>query len=742
MHIPKLLIDLALILSVAGFTTLLFTWLKQPVVLGYIVAGFLISPHFYIFPTVTEVNSINTWGEIGIAFLLFGLGLEFSFKKITKVGNTGLITSFFELIIMFMSGYFLGKFLNWSKMDCIFLGAMLSISSTTIIIKAYTDLGLMKHKVANVVFGILIFEDLIAILLLVLLSTLGITKTLSGNELFMTILKLVSFLVFVFTLGIFLIPTLFKTTKKWMNDETLLVVSIGLCFATIVFSSQQGFSSALGAFLMGTIIAETPESEKIHKLIKPLKHLFGAVFFVSVGMLVDFKIIINYTIPIICITLLILFIKTTAASIGTFIAGEPLKRSIKSGYSLGQIGEFSFIIASLGIGLKIIHHEIYPIIVTVSVITTFFTPYFIKYSENLYPFIPYKIRLYFEKKEIIEDSFSSRERYYKIWKKLLKNFIIQNIIFSVFLSIIFLLCINFISPFIHTYFFGFWYKLVMTGLSLSIMSPFIYGLIKKPSKHFDLIKTWNDIKLKHTFYIFLFLLRYFIALFFVMIVISHYFGNPSMISILVALGILGLIKISHISTKSYKKIEAQFLENLNHKALNIPEDLREELHFENFIVNPNSLSVGKTLGNLAYREKFGINIVCITRGKECISLPTKETAVFPFDKLLVVGNDTGLEALKKVEEEDTVSVLEQDNQFRLHDFVVSQHSPITNKTLSQCKIRELYKILILCIEKKTGKIINPNSQTKLKAQDRVWFVCTQKSFKDLIGYLLEENDND
>ncbi|MDQ3292058.1 MAG: cation:proton antiporter, partial [Bacteroidota bacterium] len=383
-HVPQLIIDLAFILGVAGLTTLIFKWLKQPLVLGYIIAGLLVGPNFPFLPSIAEVESVQIWAEIGVIFLLFSLGLEFSFKKLAKVGGTASITATTEVIGMLLLGYITGQVLNWSFMDSVFLGGILSISSTTIIIRAFDELGVKSQKFARIVFGILVVEDLVAILLLVLLSTVAVTQQFGSTELLMSAVKFAFFLSIWFLGGIYLIPTFLRKASKLMNEETLLVISVALCLLMVILATNAGFSPALGAFIMGSILAETIYAEKIEHLTKSVKDLFGAVFFISVGMLIDPKMLMEYAGPVILITAITIFGKAFTSGLGALISGQPLKQSIQTGLSLAQIGEFSFIIATLGLTLKVTSEFLYPIAVAVSAITTFTTPFLIRFSEPFY----------------------------------------------------------------------------------------------------------------------------------------------------------------------------------------------------------------------------------------------------------------------------------------------------------------------------------------------------------------------
>lgn len=383
-HLPALVSDLALILVMAAITTVIFKKLKQPVVLGYILAGLLVEPQISFLPNVQDNSSISIWAEIGIIFLLFNLGLEFSIKKLVKIAPTAAPTGLFETLMMMAIGYVVGGLLGWSQMDRIFLGGMIAISSTTIIIRAFEELNLKTQKYTGMVMGVLIIEDIIAVLLLVILSTVAVSQNFQGEELVLSVVQLAIFLILSFVVGIYLIPTILNKLDDLIDDETLLVIALGLCLGMVVLANFSGFSSALGAFLMGTILSETNYVERIGHQLKSLKDLFGAVFFVSVGMMINPIILWENIVPVIVLTIVVLFGKTIAVSIGMMITGQPLRPSLQSGMSMSQIGEFSFIIATLGLSLGVISNVLYPIAVGVSVITTFTTPYFIKYSENVY----------------------------------------------------------------------------------------------------------------------------------------------------------------------------------------------------------------------------------------------------------------------------------------------------------------------------------------------------------------------
>lgn len=379
--------DLCVIMLTAGITSLLFKIFKQPVVLGYIVAGMLVGPHVLGESWVSNEENVETWGEIGVLFLLFSLGLEFSFKKLIKIGSTALIGAGVIVIGMMLLGFLTGTLLGWSFMNALFLGGMLCMSSTTIVFKAIEESGLRSHRFAGVCFGILIVEDLFAVVLMVLLTSIAVKNSFEGTELLMEVGKLILNIVIWFVLGIVILPTFLKKFKKHLNNETLTIFSIGLCLGMVLLAVMSGFSSALGAFVIGSILAETIEAEKIEHLVQPIKNIFGAIFFVSVGMMINPSLLLEYWLPITIITLVVIVGQITFGSFGTLLSGQSLRVSLQTGFSLVQIGEFAFIIATLGQTLNVTEPCLYPIVVAVSVITTFLTPYIMKLAYPTLAFL-------------------------------------------------------------------------------------------------------------------------------------------------------------------------------------------------------------------------------------------------------------------------------------------------------------------------------------------------------------------
>lgn len=479
MHaIHPLIIDLTMVTIYAGLTTLLCKKLKQPIILGYLLAGILAGPYFNLLPTITDKEDLVLWADIGVIFLLFGLGLEFSFKKMVNVGKSAMITATANILFMLFLGYNTGLLLGWSAMDSFFLGSMISMSSTTIIIKAFNDLNIKKQKFVDLVFGVLIIEDLVGILMLVLLPTIALGKNINGIELALSAIKLVFFLILCFITGIYLVPTFLQKIQKFLNDEMLLLITISMCFGMVLLATYSGFSTALGAFIMGSILSETPLIERIEKNLSPLKDFFGAVFFISVGMMVNPIMFVTYAKPIFVITMIVIVGKILFSCFGFVASGQPLKTAIYGGFSLAQVGEFAFIIASLGMSLGVLSDKVYPIIVAVSVITTFLTPLMIKSADSAYKkikkMLPETWLNYIDKYSTSTPLTHSEER---LWGALFKNYLIRLSLFSFILYSIILFS-TFIRPFIRELIpYRIPANIVMTLLTFILMAPFLKALI-------------------------------------------------------------------------------------------------------------------------------------------------------------------------------------------------------------------------------------------------------------------------
>lgn len=738
-HLPVLITDLGLILAAAGITTLLFKKIKQPLVLGYILAGLLVGPHIKFIPTVTDNESIHIWAEIGVIFLLFSLGLEFSFKKLVKVGGSASITAIVEVVFMLLIGFVAGLAMGWSTMDSIFLGGILSVSSTTIIIRAFEELGVKHKKFAGLVFGVLIVEDLVAILLLVLLSTLAVSQQFEGVNMLISILKLSFFLVLWFIGGIFLVPTFLKATKKLMNDETMLIVSIALCLIMVLLAVKVGFSPALGAFIMGSILAETTQAERIEHLTKSVKDLFAAIFFVSVGMMINPSILIDYAVPIVVITFATIFGKFLSSGLGALVSGQPLKTSVQTGLSLAQIGEFSFIIATLGVTLKVTSDFLYPIAVAVSAITTFTTPYLIKASEPFYYFLERNLpRRWVEGINRYSTSTAGITTL-SDWKVLLKSYTFNTIIHSVILIAIVFLGSKYLQPFITSNIIngnkGIIISLVLT---LIIMTPFLWALAIRKIEKKAYSHLWLNKKYTRGPLVALEMLRISLALFIVGFLIYQFYSTWIAVVIAIGLIVVGMIIFSRKLQAFYNKLESRFLLNLNaREAQNAqPEILPWDTHLAELTVAPESPLVGKTLIELSVREKYGVNIALIERGKIMIPTPGRDERLYPNDKVMLIGTDNQLASVKELfeglpdEHHEETSFPKKD--MTLQKIVINSSSPVYGQSIRSSGIREKTQGLVVGIERKGERILNPDSLLVFENEDIVWIVGNSKKVPDLL----------
>ena len=750
-HLPKLIEDLALILIAGAITTLLFRKIKQPLVLGYIIAGFLVGPFLSITPTVADNTNIKTLAEIGVIFLLFSLGLEFSFKKLLRVGGAASITAFVEIIFITITGYFLGIWMGWSVMDSLFLGGMLASSSTTIIIRAFDELGIKTKQYARVVFGVLVVEDIVVILLMVLLSTMSVSKEFEGMELLFTISKLLFFLALWFIAGIFLLPTFLKKAKNLLDEEALLILSIGLCLMMVVIATQVGFSAELGAFIMGSIMAETTSAEKVEHLIKPVKDLFGAVFFVSVGMMIDPAAIVEYRWPVLWITLLTLFGKLFSTTLGALLSGQPLKQSVQVGMSMAQIGEFAFIVATLGLSLGVISPFLFPVAVGASAITTFTTPYMIKFSEPFYNFI---VKIIPKKVVIALNNYSASAQNIQAeseWKIVMRSYGTILITNGIVLLALVLLSLKFLVPFLDQQIENDILKnIIGLVISLGIGAPFLWALMaKRPDsiayKELWLVKRYNRGPL-----LVLEIFRNIIGIVLIGFWVYILFSTRVAILVAVPLIIVVLVLFSTRIQRFYQRIEGRFLSNLNDRESSGPEDLQSQTnghkkfrpqndlspwdaHMIDLEVNPHARYIGKTLAELAWRENFGINIAYIKRGDNLIYAPGRNNRLLPFDNVGIIATDEQMQLFKG--QFDSVEIIDAEENgledIILQKIVVDEHNKLKGLSIRDSHIRERTKGLVVGIERNKERILNPDSTTIFEWADIVWIVGERNKIQKL-----------
>lgn len=733
-----LISDLGLILVVAAVTTVLFKRLSQPVVLGYILAGFLVGPHFGYFPTVVDETNIDFWAELGIIFLLFSLGLTFSFKKLANTGGSAVTTALVIVIGMMATGFCAGRIMGFSSVSSLFLGGMLSMSSTTIIMKAFDDLNMRHRKFTSQVLAVLIVEDLFAVVLLVVLSSIAVNNSVSGSELLWSICKLLFFLIFWFLVGVYAIPSFLSRQRKYLTDELLLVFSIGLCFMMVIFSEYSGFSSALGAFVMGSILAGTSAAERISKVVSPVKDLFGAIFFVSVGMMVDPHIIADYTSPILILSLVVIVGMIVFGTFGMLLTGQSLRIAIESGFSLTQIGEFSFIIATLGTSLGVLDAELYPIIVSVSVITTFFTPYFIKFSDPFSKWIEQHIptRL-LELLNRYNSSISRNEsEVAMLWKKVLGRSLWRIMLYSVLLTAIILISKQVLFPLLTDSMGNTWGKTIATTVTLIIMSPFLLALCYPGTKRWEREKLQSSVRSNAPF-IAMRSVRIMIAFGFLLFFLITSYSHTLALTVSIALFLFIAIYFSKSVRKHMRHIESVFIDNLNERELRRSgknNNLVSDMHLAYINIGSNCPFVGERIADTGFGKKFGINIVSIQRGETNIPIPTGKMRIFPDDTLGIIGTDEQIQQLITVVEQSAESKMPQGQEIDM-DFTsitVSEHSPMAGKSIADLRLRENYTAMIVAIEKKDNTFEKPTAGSVIEIGDNVWLVGDKKKLKMLI----------
>lgn len=725
-NIEGLIGDLAFILILGAITTLLFKWMKQPVVLGYIVAGFLASPHFTYLPSVTTEANIDFWAQIGIIVLLFSLGLEFSFKKLVNAGAPAVVTALFIVCGMMAAGFAAGHILGFSRINSLFLGGMLSMSSTTIIIKAFTDLGLRQRKFASLVFAVLIVEDLFAVLMMVILSSIAINNSVEGSELLYSISKLAFFLIIWFVTGVFILPSLLNSQRRFLNQETLLVVSMGLCLGMAVFSVACGFSLALGAFVMGSILAGTSFAERIEKLTTPVKDLFGSVFFISVGMMVNPSIIAQYWLPILILSAVVIVGMIFFGTFGMLITGQTLRVAMESGFSLTQIGEFAFIIASLGMSLGVLDPQIYPIVVAVSVLTTFTTPYFIRMADPAYRYVESHLpkRLHFLIDRYSETATAEQSATAELWKTLIKRYLWRVILYSIVLIALTIISLHYLMPFFVGVF-PVWGRLITTVVSLTVMSPFLLAMTYPASKQTERnrLRACNarfDVPL-----IAMTVVRLLIAMAIVVYLLSSIYSMAVGWTLGVALFIVMMLSFSKRIKERLEKIETRFMDNLNERELRktgAKNNLVANMHLAYMTVGYDCPFVGERLRNSGLRKRFGVSVSSIQRGSNIIMVPDADARLFPGDILGVIGTDDEIQKLIPVIEasDEGISATSPED-IRLTSVRLTDSSPLIGRTVASSRLREDYEALLVATQRDEN-YTQPSPEMSFAEGDVLWIV--------------------
>lgn len=758
-ELPYLIKDLALILIVASVVTILFKKLRQPLVLGYVVAGFLVSPHMPYTMSVVDRADIQTWADIGVMFLLFSLGLDFSFKKIIKMGSSPVIATCCVVFSMIALGILAGQAFGWSQMNCIFLGGMLAMSSTTIIYKAFDDLGLRQQRFVGSVMSVLILEDMLAIVMMVMLTAIAGGGA-GGGQMIGSVLKIVFFLILWFVVGIFALPWLLRSMRRFINNETLLIVSLGLCCAMAVISTQAGFSSAFGAFVMGSILAETVEAEKITHLVEPVKNLFGAVFFVSVGMLVEPQILVDYALPIAVLVVTIIVGQSLFGSFSFLISGQTLRSAMQCGFSMAQIGEFSFIIASLGLSLGVIGDFLYPVVVAVSVITTFLTPYMIRASEPAYTFLeshlPAKwiavlngLTIGGDTARTGDEAHSRRTQ----WHRLLTAMARTTVVYVILSVAAIALMLSFVLPLLRDAL-PFSFELFGVGISVpdilclvltvAVISPFLRSMVMKKNRSEEFNSLWNDNPRNRLPLIVTIIVRFVIAINFVFYVCYRLTHFASAVIICLATVAVVLMVFSRKLKRRSIAIEQMFLNNLRSREIKAEVSgerrplyerhlLDRDIHIADFRLPDDSLWAGQTLRQLRLRNRFGVHVSSILRQGQRINIPGGDSMLFPGDTLQVIGTDRQLAALNS---QMTAELRQADpdiekREMKLHQLTITEASPLAGKTLHESGLRARHGCMAIGLEEQQENLTPVDPSYRFQPGDILWIVGEQQAIDSL-----------
>ena len=749
-EIPALINDLAYILVSAGIVTIVFKRLKQPLVLGYIVAGFLVSPHMPYTASVVDTENVHLWADIGVMFLLFSLGLDFSFKKILKMGASPIISTVSIIFCMSMLGIVVGHGFGWSRMDCIFLGGMLAMSSTTIIYKAFDDLGLRQQQFASMVMSVLILEDILAIVMMVMLSAIASGNNPDGEQMLGSVVKIGFFLVLWLVVGIFAIPAFLRKVRSIVNDEVLLIVALGLCCAMAVFSTKVGFSSAFGAFIMGSILAETVEAEHIEHLVEPVKNLFGAIFFVSVGMLVNPQILVDYALPILTLVLTILIGQSVLGTVSFMLGGESLRSAMRCGFSMAQIGEFSFIIASLGLSLGVIGDFLYPVVVAVSVITTFLTPYMIRLAVPAYGALekrlPGKLITLLNHLSMSHPASTKRNK----WKQLLTQMTVNTLIYSILTSAAITVMFTFFLPFMREVLPGWqlhWYANAITGvLTVLLIAPFLRAMVMKKNRSPEFRALWDESNVNRLPLLFTILVRVVIAVAFVFY-ICHYLSRfSSAVIITIGLVAVALIVVSRSVKQRSIKLERLFILNLRSREIEAQVSGRKrplyegrlldrDVHMAEVAVPMNSQWMGGTLKQLDLGRKYGVHVSSILRANFRLNIPDGDYVIFPGDRLEVIGSDDQLRLFAQAAKTEVIGEdFDLENrEMKLRQLILGEGSPFIGKTLIDSGIRNLYSCMVIGLEEGQENLSPVNPRRVFQEGDILWVVGEQESLDALFN---------
>lgn len=722
-HLPVFIHDLAILLMTAGVTSLIFRWLKQPVVLGYMVAGIMVGPHMPFLPTITDLENVKIWGEIGVLFVLFSLGLEFSFQKLLRVGGAPAVTALLQTSLVFCLGMIVALALGWNRIDAVFWGGMMCISSTTIIFKVFEEKLLKARHFAQLVMGVLIVEDLVAVLLLVMLSTVAVSREFVGGELLWVSARMLFFLILWFVVGLFVLPWLMRAIRRLLTPETTLIFSVGLCLFMVLVATEAGLSSALGAFVMGSLLAETAEGKRIEHLLHPVRDFFGAVFFVSVGMLFDPNVFAESWHLILGMSVFLIVAKTTTVIIGANIAGESLNTAVRAGLSLTQIGEFSFIIATLGMSLKVISPSLYPLVVGVSIVTSFTTPYLITWSDSIARFtegiLPRRSLEWLSHYQLA----MQRQQGTRMLPVVVRAYGPLMAINLVLLLAVSWLCRHYVyEPLAAQLGHSGWVRAAGVAADLLICLPFFYGLsFRRPhSKWRERLATYPRIRYIQTV---VSVVRALLGLAVGIIVSAQYLSWQTVSGITLVVFALFLFIFFRYGERIYRSMENRFFDQLGVRRKETPNEkiLPWDQHLSELTVGPDSPLVGMTIGQIGPQESFGVVVAAIERGQRRLLAPKAGDVVFPFDRLQVLGSDDGVERIRKLAELTEPPIVDE-APLKLQSIVIDDNSPVAGKLLRESAIRDLVDGLVVGVERGEFRQLHPPADLRLEPGDRLWIV--------------------
>ena len=730
-----MLTDLCVIMLIAAVTSLIFKLLKQPVVLGYIVAGIIIGPYLIGDSWISNAESVETWGEIGVLFLLFAMGLEFSFKKLLQMGSTALIAAAVIVGGMMVTGFTTGRLLGWNEMNALFLGGMLSMSSTTIVFKALDDLGLRSQKFAKICFSILVVEDLFAVILMVLLSSIATSRSFEGTTLTIEVVKLTAYLVIWFFAGIVILPTFLRIFRKHLSDELLTILSVGLCLGMVLLSVHSGFSSALGAFVMGSLLAETIEAERIEGLIQPVKNIFGSIFFVSVGMMINPAQLAQYWLPILIITFVVVAGQILFATTGTLLSGQTLKVSVQTGFSLTQIGEFAFIIATLGTTLNVTEKNLYPIVVAVSVITTFLTPFIIKAANPAYNWLdrkmPQSAKIIIDKYSASRNTVSKENDFAKFFKRSVTRMFVYGIVVVFIYTIFFMYVQPWLKDIVKDNLHPFILNVIYVVGLLVICAPFIWSIAMYQIKSKEIKTLWAEGRTSKAKIIGVILMQILFSMALILYPVYKVFSLTY--GILIAVGLVILFATIASRTVRKRAISLSRLLDQNLSARELSEEAKRsvskeftnslldiDLHISDFKLDLKSRFCGKSLQEIGVRNKAGVSVLRIVRNGMNINIPGGNVKLYPGDQIVVAGSDEQIAIFAKMLND---SIDNKTRKTRTHvnleRFRITQGSKLDGVTILKSKIREEGGCIVMAVERGEQTILNPKPDTTLLPDDIV-----------------------